>query len=69
MKKLSKNDLHDILMLRQDLQNVEVRCQNLREVLDKKGWRENGSLLDDVEYEVKEFRLELLEIERKNGEI
>ena len=69
MKKLSKKDLHDILMLRQDLQNVEIRCQNIRKILDKKGWRENETLLDVVEYDVKVFGKELLEIERKNEEL
>ena len=64
MKKLNKEEMRQLYMLRQELGTVRIRIEKVKNFLDKKGWREKDSLMDEVDYEAKEFAEEIHEIER-----
>lgn len=69
MKKLNKEEMRQLYMLRQELGTVRIRIEKVRNFLDKKGWREKDSLMDEVDYEAKEFAEEIHEIERENEKL
>lgn len=69
MKKLNKEEMRQLYMLRQELGTVRIRIEKVRNFLDKKGWREKDSLMDEVDYEAKEFAEEIQEIERENEKL
>ena len=69
MKKLNKEEMRQLYMLRQDLGTVRIRIEKVKNFLDKKGWGEKDSLIDEVEYEAKELAEEVLEIERENEKL
>ncbi|MBR0527222.1 MAG: hypothetical protein IJJ98_11095 [Prevotella sp.] len=69
MKKLNKEEMRQLYMLRQDLGTVRIRIEKVKNFLDKKGWGEKDSIIDEVEYEAKELAEEVLEIERENEKL
>ena len=66
MKKLNKEEFRQLYMLRQTVETLIIRIGYVKNILDKKGWGERDSLIDDIEYEAKEFVEELCEIEKEN---
>lgn len=69
MKKLNKEEMRQLYMLRQDLGTVRIRIEKVKNFLDKKGWGAGDSMIDEVEYQVKELAEEVLEIERENEKL
>lgn len=69
MKKLNKEEMRQLYMLRQDLGTVRIRIEKVKNFLDKKGWGEKDSLIDEVEFEAEVLAEEVLEIERENEKL